>query len=101
MSKNNHNAYVEGSHVVIQDVNKILEDLSSTPILKNTDNRIDWKNQQQYFQFPPIEEEGVNEILYEYNTSGNNYRLNVEKSNEVPNKEESNITISNTIYPVD
>ena len=45
LSKNNHNASVEGSHVVIQDVNKIPEDLSSTPILKNTDNRIDGKNQ--------------------------------------------------------
>ena len=56
--KNNHNESVEGSHVVIQDVNRILEDLSSTPILKNTDNRIGGKNQQQYFQFPHIEEEG-------------------------------------------
>ena len=35
------------------------------------------------------------------NTSGNNNRLNVRKPNEVPNKVESNITILNTIYPVD
>ena len=101
MSKNDHNASVEGSHVVILEVKRILEDLSSTPILRNTDNQKDGKNQQQYFQFPPIEEEGDNEIIYEDNTSGNNYWLNVGKSSEVPNKVESNITILNTIYPVD
>ena len=45
VSKYNHNLSVsaEGSHVVTQDVNKILEDLSSTPILKNTDNRMNGK----------------------------------------------------------